>query len=62
MAKAELEALVQVLRRRVRGEALRVWTDCKYVWNGWRRKAWRGRGPKKHADRWKEIGELQAEA
>ena len=57
VAKAELEALVQVLRRRIPGEYMKVWTDCKYVWRGWRNKVWRGRGPKRHADRWKEIGE-----
>ena len=58
VAKAEVEALLQALRRRGGGEKVTIWTDCKYVKQGCDRRVWRGKGPKRHADRWKLVGEL----
>ena len=58
VAKAELQALIEVLERLDWSKGLVVWTDCDYVRRAFEEKGWRKRMPKAHSDRWAKVGKL----
>ena len=61
MPKSELEAVIQAVRRiHWRPEGLVIYSDCKYVCDGFKAKRWTMKDPGPHRDRWKELGELVA--
>jgi ribonuclease HI len=58
VAKAELQAVIALLKNEDWSGGLRVWTDCEYVSKGFKSERWKVSGPIPHARRWRMLGLL----
>jgi ribonuclease HI len=57
--KAELEAVIQAVERiNWREGGLTIYSDCKYVCDGFENQRWKLKDPGAHKERWLEPGEL----
>ncbi len=59
VAKAELEALLRALSHiEWQDTGIIIFSDCKFVVNGFQRRVWRTKEKMAYADRWAKIGQL----